>query len=422
MRRAEEFVDVISPAVRMRAYWPRTTRLRRHSWATRIADFDYQTATTLIPAPGHLEAKGGNGPQTAPTSGEDKSRPSLVGSVLHYVALVLRVTILLFFGSSPSSAVTFDDLRADLLGNEVVVLGADWQIDGCVKDWVFADGDVSTGFKLRTTDGLSLRARCVPKSFIGRRGKVVSVELDQKLLFKQTDERSAFGDHVTKSRVPNQFTIVVVRMIEDGTQIGIKSFPNTIWQDNLRLVRDFQASNTEIDQNLKHLVGKELVHNAYTELLATWATVADLLDRVKRDSLRDRNTQNLTMLRVIDTKHLAVENAVLIKVQLPDGDERLLFGSLEHYNLKRAYVPTILERMDVSAAEEIPRRFSKREIAAIKMGTIFRGMSEDALYWSIGYPKNYNDWGRGGMQFIYGNGRFVYVKNGFVADWQSLTL
>lgn len=331
------------------------------------------------------------------------------------------IVSLLFLSHPEAFAVTFEDLRSDLLGNEVVILGDVSQSEGCAKDWSFVDGDVSAGFKFRTTSGLSVRDGCVPKSLIGQRGIVLSVDLDPKILFKQTEGKNAFGDQIIKSKVPNQFTIVVVRIIGDGAQIGIKSFPNTIWEHNLRLVKEFQASNSDIETNLKKLLGRNIYHNGYTQLLPTWVTTGDLADGSKIDSFRDRDTKNLTILKVVGGKHLAVENAVVVKLQLPDGDERLLFGSLKHYNLKRAYVPTIMERLGVRAAEGIPGKFSQEEIAAIKKGSIFRGMSEDALYWSIGYPKNYNDWGVGGMQLIYGNGRFVYLRKGFVADWQSLS-
>lgn len=371
-----------------------------------------------VPRPyGGVGVAGCDGPQAVSSIDVDQPRTGRVTSLLLSLALWMSLS-LLSLGHTSARAVTFADLRSDLLGNEVVVLGDVSQIDGCAKDWSFVEGDVATGFKFRTGGGG--KSGCVPKSLLGKRAIVVSIELDSKILFKQTGENNAFGDQLIRSRVPNQFTILVVKIVGEDIQIGLKSFPNTIWEDNLRLAKDYQASNSEIEANLRKLLGRNLYHNGYTQLLPTSLSIDDLVDGSKRNSLRDRNTQNLTILKVVDTKHLVAENAVLIKLVLPDGGERLLFGSLQHYNLKRGYVPTLLERMGVSAAEGIPRKFSQREMTAIKIGSIFRGMSEDALYWSIGYPKDFNDWGLSGLQLIYNGGRFVYIRNKLVADWQSL--
>lgn len=58
--------------------------------------------------------------------------------------------------------------------------------------------------------------------------------------------------------------------------------------------------------------------------------------------------------------------------------------------------------------------------AAIKESTLFLGMSQDALFWSWGYPEKTNDWGSGGKQYIYSGSQYVYVRAKKVTGWQSL--
>jgi hypothetical protein len=79
-----------------------------------------------------------------------------------------------------------------------------------------------------------------------------------------------------------------------------------------------------------------------------------------------------------------------------------------------------MQRMGIGAEDRIPAKFTSREIAAIKGGKIFAGMSERALYWSWGYPQKTNDWGRGGEQMIYVDSHYVYVRGGVVHDLQTL--
>ncbi len=134
---------------------------------------------------------------------------------------------------------------------------------------------------------------------------------------------------------------------------------------------------------------------------------------------QDRGINNLTPLIIRDTKYLEAEDAVVLKVELPDGGVRLLFEDLYGYDSDNRRKVTQSQRINISAAERIPSKFSKKELAAIKDGAIFRGMSEDALYWSLGYSERVNDWGNGGKQHIYRGGFYVYVIGMKVRDWQS---
>ena len=83
---------------------------------------------------------------------------------------------------------------------------------------------------------------------------------------------------------------------------------------------------------------------------------------------------------------------------------------------------TFTQRISASLLSEIPKKLTPQEITAIKKRSIFRGMSKDALYYSLGLPKSENDWGRGGKQFVYTDTLMVYLDNqNKIVDWQSLS-
>ena len=67
--------------------------------------------------------------------------------------------------------------------------------------------------------------------------------------------------------------------------------------------------------------------------------------------------------------------------------------------------------------------FTSKEIRAIKQYQVFIGMSEAALYLSIGEPMRVNETIVEGLeqkQCIYGDGIFIYVVNGTVSAYQNL--
>lgn len=67
--------------------------------------------------------------------------------------------------------------------------------------------------------------------------------------------------------------------------------------------------------------------------------------------------------------------------------------------------------------------FTSKEIQAISQSKIFIGMSEKALVESLGYPwDGINETVTPSFsykQYVYGAGRYVYVKNGFIESWQK---
>jgi hypothetical protein len=346
-------------------------------------------------------------------------------SVSQYGGNMLRTFLLLtaFLLAPLASAkdLSLDEIRGRLLNQEVVVLGRSFgtgSLSGSLVAWYLVSGDESAGYKKINSN---LAGSYAPETVRGKRGIVLSVEqAESHLSPKKVGEKDAFGNTIDGSRVMNPYINVVVKMPDGDLLIGTTTYFSIMMGKTLQLASRADLLKKEIEGVLAQLIGKKLYKAGYTKLLDSALSLNDLLNRNKRELSRDDETKNLTPLKVVDAKLLEAENAVVVKVELPDGQTRLLFGELDGYDTKYGYTPTQLQRMEISAEEKIPAKLSPKELAAIKESKIFRGMSEDALYWSWGYSEKSNDWGRGGKQHIYHGSQYVYVDGKTIRDWQSV--
>lgn len=73
--------------------------------------------------------------------------------------------------------------------------------------------------------------------------------------------------------------------------------------------------------------------------------------------------------------------------------------------------------------DHLSSKFTAKEIESIKNGTLFIGMSEEAVPHAIGYPNQTNTTvvaGGTSKQLVYGDGVFVYIVDGKVSAYQNL--
>lgn len=197
------------------------------------------------------------------------------------------------------------------------------------------------------------------------------------------------------------------------------------------------SSGPVIQGLLDKLVGKTVYKTGGTHLLPADTTIEAIKERLMEEAhIREDDAEplslltmvspadlvmaNMTPLKIVDAK-LADQGNVLIKVQLPNGTFRLLRGVAYGLTPKDEKWPGIAEEVtNFQVWSKIPKKFTKREIAAIKDSSIYRGMSEEALYWVYGFPQKTNDYGLGGKQLVYFHGKsLIYVRNGVVSDWQE---
>jgi hypothetical protein len=329
--------------------------------------------------------------------------------------ILISLALALFASMTTAKDLSLDEIRQALLDKEVVILGATFYYHdlgptaNSLRDWKLVEGDETTGYKFFWDAYASANLR-------GKRGRVISINLEPR----KVGEIDAFGKPIDASRVINPYIQVIVRADDDARLMGTTGHFGYMIGRSIQLASRMDALKSEIEKHLARLIGKPLYKTGHTKLLDAGMSLQDLLEPNKRKLARDYETKNLTPMKVVDAKLLEAENAVVIKVELPNGASRLLFGELEYYDSASGPASTVLDRMQISAVEKIPSKFSPKELAAIKEGKIFRGMSEDALYCSWGYADKINDWGRGGAQHIYAGSQYVYVDGKVVRDWQSV--
>lgn len=328
-------------------------------------------------------------------------------------------TIILLFKFSfcvNAAELTIDEIRNEILNKQITILDNQ---DSTPSSWYLVTGDETTGFKKSSSNRNNSN---VAKDFRGKQGVVVYIVKEPSKFFsrsKSTD-KDIFGAKIDESQEKNPYINIVVKMSDSEQLIGTTNFYSNL--DG----RDFQSSTkleifkNEIERELSLLMGKDLYYAGFTQLFDVATNIDILRDINKRKIYKDNKIENLTKLKVVDTKFLEPILSVALKVELPNGEYRLIFGDLRNYNTKYGFKPTQLERMDISAVEKIPSEFTKEELKAIRTNSIFRGMSVNALSWSWGYYKSKNDWGKGGDQIIFENGQYVYTDGKKIRDWQNI--
>jgi hypothetical protein len=185
----------------------------------------------------------------------------------------------------------------------------------------------------------------------------------------------------------------------------------------VRFASEQKALAQELAVKLPSIVGKPAFACSYSQLYQSSTTLDELLGaNPKPKEIED--VPFLTPLKISAAKYYEAADAVVLKVTMPDGTEALTISSGEQLTDKSQ---PFVDRISGFLLGEIPKKLTPREIAAVRKQSIFRGMSRDALYCSMGFPASTNDWGRGGKQLVYSSTLMVYLDNQkTVVDWQSL--
>jgi hypothetical protein len=301
---------------------------------------------------------------------------------------------------------SFGQVRDKLLNQRVRISGR--LLTGELRDWSRvkrgADGSVS----IVSFDKLSA-------NYAFATGTVVAVELNSK----PAASKDAFGKDIDFSKVPDPYVDVIVKL-EDGTEAGTRQYPRAFDGDALQLIDDAERARRDIEATLATLNGKSIYLPMYQKVYPPTIAFEDLLRTVPSSlPLPFTDVPRATALKVVETKYLDGYSRALLKVVLPNGSEGILVSGTEHFYLKREYKPSDLDRLGFYAETSL-RKFTPREIASIKNVEFFKGMSTQALYWSVGLPEKENDYGQAGRQLVFSSGLIVYSKGDRVTSWQRL--
>lgn len=310
-------------------------------------------------------------------------------------------------------------IREKFLDTDIVVSGPSFADSGSLAnllaDWIWMEPDSAGGFKRQSNLNLN-----VPNSFRGARGKIVAIEPTKESVNVGGGQVDAFGRPIDYSRLVNPEVLVVVKLAGREDHIGTRGVITAMAPSRFFPAEDFASTRAAMEKVLEALQGKTIYNNGNTVLLDVTISLADLEQPGRRDGARDRSSPNLMPLQVLESRILDAQNAVILKVRMADGQERVVFGDLTYYELRKGPEFTPLERMGLHVHTSIPKRFSAQEMKAIRDKTIFTGMSEAGLFWSWGYPDKINDYGRGGKQYVYGTSQYVYVSNKLVRNFQAI--
>jgi len=258
----------------------------------------------------------------------------------------------------------------------------------------------------------------LPATNKGQTATVIAIQLNHQLeeiLGKKTPSVNALGEAINPDNMVKPYFDFVVKLA-DGQVAMTSAYPNTIDLD-VKLASEEDALAQEMTAKLPAVVGKTFYACGFTDLYSTDATLEEILG-TSRILKQLTEVPLLVPLKVTAAKYNESANAVILKLQLPDGRDALAVASGDQLTQKDE---AFMERISASLLREIPKKLTPLEITAIKKRSVFRGMSRDALYYSLGLPKSENDWGQGGKQLVYTDTLMVYLNNqNKVVDWQSL--
>jgi len=328
-----------------------------------------------------------------------------------------------------STKVTLGQVRFVFLHQDVIVSGTiedlgsssqllEWRIATKTAASIQADiaGDRKVPFSARyyvphAMDGLPLR-------YSGKKANVIAVQLHHAQTPGVMD--NAMGESVTDDSTVNPCFDVVVKF-DDGTTALTTQYPTTL--ANAELVEPISVINAaaeRMQRELPDIIGMGVYAAGFTQLYRPDSTTDEIVNQDGAKQIPPEDVPLLVPLTILAAKY--VDSAgVVIEVELPNGDKALSLTSMPQLMLPPLdeRQPTFLKQVIGLLLTDVPHQVTKKELAAIKSGAIFRGMSGHALEYLMGYPDKESNWGEGGKQLTFRKSLLVYVSSsGTVEDWK----
>jgi hypothetical protein len=314
------------------------------------------------------------------------------------------------------SDTTLGTVRRLFLNQKVIVGGAVVNLQGsALLEWETAHKDSADRYQASTMDH-------PPSTYKGKSATVVAVQLNESE--RRELRPNAFGETVAEDDIVNPYFDIVVQF-DDGTLAMHTSYPlNVGVGDSIELASSASALADQMATELPRLVGKTVYAVGYSKLYQPDTSLEELAGIGSKGVLKQLWPSDVPLLEpltVLAAKYID-STGVVFKLKLPNGKEALSFTNQLYYlDTGDSDNRPLTERVTGTLLTEIPKVLTQKEIDAIKHGTIFKGMSKDAIDCLLGFPDKENDWGRGGKQRIYLDRLFVYFNRGEkVEDWQSI--
>ncbi|MGB6728639.1 MAG: hypothetical protein WBE74_22295 [Terracidiphilus sp.] len=330
-----------------------------------------------------------------------------------------------------SGKVTLGQVRLTFLYQDVIVNGTlenlgrssqllEWRIASKTPESIQADTADAQKFPRQARYFVPHAMDGLPQHYSGRRANVIAVQLHNPQATGATS--NAMGEAFSDDSAINPCFDLVVHF-DDGTTAMTTQYPATLANASLaEPVSVINAAAERMQRELPDLIGIDVYAAGFTQLYKPDSTINEILNQVDSKKIPPADIPLLEPLTIVAAKY--VDSAgVLIEVQFPDGDKALALTSMPQLFLPPldGRQQTFLERVIGLFLEEIPGKLTKRELAAIRSGSIYRGMRENALEYVMGFPDKESDSGDGGKQLTFRKSLLVHVGySGTVEDWKFL--
>ena len=303
-----------------------------------------------------------------------------------------------------------------VLNQKVIVTGPVGTLSGSVLlllDWWVAHKGTGDRYTKDTMDYLS-------SAYRGTTAAVVAVQLNE---LKLGDQRpNALGEIGAGDNTTGPYFDIIVQF-DDGTLAILTGYPGSIF-DDIELASVESALTERMAKELPLLIGKTVYAVGYSRLYQPDTSLEELVGEDRKGVLKHLRPSDIPLLQpmtILAAKYID-SAGVVFKLKLPNGKEALSFTSTHdcrEVDSDRPFSERVIGVLNLKI--KIPKKLTQREISAIRNGTIYKGMTEDALDYMLGFNDKENDWGRGGRQLVYHDGRLiVYLdRNNRVEDWQS---
>jgi hypothetical protein len=262
-------------------------------------------------------------------------------------------------------------------------------------------------------DGLPLR-------YSGKKANVIVVQLHHALAPGATD--NALGETISDDSTVNPCFDIVVQF-DDGITALTTQYPATLANADLaEPVAVINAAAERMQRELPDLIGMSVYAAGFTQLYKPDSTADEIVNQDDASKVPPADIPLFVPLTVVAARYADLAG-VVIEVQFPNGDKALALTSMQQLFLPQldGKEQSFQERVIGLFLAQIPHKLTKRELAAIRNGSIYHGMSETALEYVMGFPEKESKTADGDRQLTFRKSLLVTLGySGTVEDWKFL--
>jgi hypothetical protein len=168
---------------------------------------------------------------------------------------------------------------------------------------------------------------------IGEYGTVIAIDANSRT----TATKDVFRNEIDPDKQRNPYFQIVVKL-DSGAVIGMNTYESLLPHYGAQLVEDSDKQAKEVERRLAKLLNKPLYKTGYTQLFDPAQELDELVTK-KMDfhGSSSRDIPNLTPMRVMKAQLAAEHNVLLVLVELPDKQTRVMLGRLANYQPKPQY-------------------------------------------------------------------------------------